>query len=242
MTKRLIALLALVAVGGCSLDKQKAPMLTGPSELGLSIALSASPDLLEQNGVNASVVTVTARDAYSQPVQGLSLALTLSVDGVVSDFGTLSTKNVSTNAAGVATATYVTPPTSPSSDAVTHMVRVYATPVGTNYDQTTSRSVSIKLTPPTITVPPGTPIADFHFSPSAPKTGASVAFDGSLSTDDGGQITSYSWTFGDGEGKTGITVSHDFASAGDYIVRLTITDSRGQSATKSRTVTVTGSN
>ena len=42
--------------------------------------------------------------------------------------------------------------------------------------------------------------------------------------------------------EAGVTVSHDFASAGDYIVRLTVTDDRGQSASKSRTVTVTGSN
>jgi PKD repeat protein len=119
---------------------------------------------------------------------------------------------------------------------------VWATPVGSNYDQATSHSVSIKLTPPTITAPPGSPVANFVFSPSTPKVGTSVQFDGSLSTDDGGRIVSYDWTFGDGVSKSGITTAHDYDSAGTYTVKLTITDDRGQSASRSKTVTITGSN
>ncbi len=65
-----------------------------------------------------------------------------------------------------------------------------------------------------------------------------ITFDGSRSTAGGGQIAGYAWNFGDGTAGSGATVSHAYARAGLYVVTLTVTDSRGQSATASTGVII----
>jgi hypothetical protein len=70
------------------------------------------------------------------------------------------------------------------------------------------------------------PIADFTFTPAQPKVGERVTFDASASTDSDGQIVKYEWDF-DGDGTvdaTGKIVEHIFTRAGDFPVRLTVTD------------------
>jgi hypothetical protein len=70
------------------------------------------------------------------------------------------------------------------------------------------------------------PIADFTFTPAQPKVGERVIFDASASTDSDGQIVKYEWDF-DGDGTvdaTGKIVEHIFARAGDFPVKLTVTD------------------
>ncbi len=69
----------------------------------------------------------------------------------------------------------------------------------------------------------------------------SVAFDGGLSRDADGTLTSYAWDFGDGQSGTGATPSHAFSAPGTYDVRLTVTDDAGSpcsTATDSLTVMV----
>jgi hypothetical protein len=70
------------------------------------------------------------------------------------------------------------------------------------------------------------PIADFTFTPAQPKVGERVIFDASASTDSDGQIVKYEWDF-DGDGTvdaTGKIVEHIFTRAGDFPVKLTVTD------------------
>lgn len=55
-------------------------------------------------------------------------------------------------------------------------------------------------------------------------------FNASGSFDDEG-ITSYAWDFGDSHTAEGQLISHEFAAAGTYSVRLTVTDTNNQSAT-----------
>lgn len=64
-------------------------------------------------------------------------------------------------------------------------------------------------------------------------------FDGSGSSDLGGSITSYAWTFGDGGTATGATPAHTYQAAGTYSVSLTVTDNTGQTDTVSHQVPVT---
>ena len=98
---------------------------------------------------------------------------------------------------------------------------------------TTSKSVSVGATGP------GAPVAKFTYSPTAPAAGATVYFNGSDSTSSS-SIVDYVWDFGDGvSGTHGVNANHAFATAGSYIVRLTITDSAGRTATTTQTVTVT---
>lgn len=59
------------------------------------------------------------------------------------------------------------------------------------------------------------------------------------STDSGGTISGYSWTFGDGGTSTAASPSHTYAAAGTYTVTETVTESgTGKTASKSATVTV----
>ena len=68
------------------------------------------------------------------------------------------------------------------------------------------------------------PVADFGFD----CTGLACDFDGSGSS---GNLVGYDWDFGDGNTATGATASHTYAAAGDYTVRLTVTDDSGATAT-----------
>ncbi len=63
-------------------------------------------------------------------------------------------------------------------------------------------------------------------------------FDGSGSSDSDGSIASYDWTFGDGSGGSGQTVSHTYAEGGTYTVTLTVTDDEGATDSSSQDVTV----
>lgn len=67
-------------------------------------------------------------------------------------------------------------------------------------------------------------------------TGLTCSYDASGSTDDG-TITSYAWTFGDGQSTTtaGPTVAHTYATGGAVTVGLTVTDNGGKTGTTTRT-------
>src|SRR5437867_3393581 len=61
--------------------------------------------------------------------------------------------------------------------------------------------------------------------PYSGVTGVAVSMDGSHSSDpDAGQTLTFSWNFGDGASGSGPTPSHAYASPGNYIVGLTVTD------------------
>jgi PKD repeat protein len=83
----------------------------------------------------------------------------------------------------------------------------------------------------------GTPTANFSYA----ATGMTVNFT-DTSTDSGGAITSYAWTFGDGGTSTAASPSHTYAAAGTYSVTETVTDSAsGKTSAKTVSVTVSPS-
>jgi PKD repeat protein len=86
------------------------------------------------------------------------------------------------------------------------------------------------------------PQASFTFTPGNPVTGQSVSFDASASTDPDGQITSYSWDFGDGSSGSGESVTHSYQASGSYTVNLTVTDNNGTSDVESKTIGVETAN
>jgi chitodextrinase len=68
------------------------------------------------------------------------------------------------------------------------------------------------------------PIADVGGPYDNVEVGIPFTFDGSGSTDPDGEITVYSWTFGDGGTGFGVAPKHTYLSADIYNVTLTVTD------------------
>lgn len=73
------------------------------------------------------------------------------------------------------------------------------------------------------------------------KVGQAVSFNGSVSSDSDGTITSYAWDFGDGDSSIGSVVSHSYSAAGTYTASLTVTDNNGATDTDTVLVTISES-
>ncbi len=100
-------------------------------------------------------------------------------------------------------------------------------------NSTLSYTISINVT---ATPPPANnaPIAGFSFVVS----GLSANFIDS-STDSDGAIVLWEWSFGDGNSSTSQNPTHTYALAGEYNVRLKVTDDDGESIETTQTVTLT---
>ncbi|MGI8330563.1 LamG-like jellyroll fold domain-containing protein [Actinomadura scrupuli] len=83
-------------------------------------------------------------------------------------------------------------------------------------------------------------------TPNKPPTAAFASsctwldctLDASGSADTDGTVASYAWDFGDGQTGTGQNPTHSYALAGDYTVKLTVTDDKGDSDYVIHTVSV----
>jgi PKD repeat protein len=159
------------------------------------------------------------------------------VGGTAADFGSLSARNIVTGSDGRATVVY-TAPVAPSVavDNFT-VVDIVVTPIGGDFNNTTTRSAAIRLVPPGVVIPPDGMRPSFTFTPTAPADHQAVLFDAGASQPQGG-IESYDWNFGDGNRGSGRTTSHEYSMAGTYVVTLTITDAYGRSASTSQAISV----
>jgi len=235
----LATIVAGMAAAGCTINKQDAPAASGPSEMSMAITMYASPDILRQDGVSQSQVTVQAQDSKGQALKNLPLRLDIWVGNSIVDFGQLSGKNLTTGSDGRATALYTAPPAPTQAVDSLTIVRIVATPIGSDYGNSTERAVSIRLVPLGVVLPPnGAPMASFVYSPSAPLTQAPITFDGSSSFDLDGSIVSHVWNFGDGSTGTGSLVQHQYNTGGTYSVSLTVTDDRGLTNSKVQSIAV----
>jgi PKD repeat protein len=97
----------------------------------------------------------------------------------------------------------------------------------------TTGGTSYVLRPANLCLPNTPPLAVLTANVSEGIAPLTVAFDGSGSSDPDAidTIASYTFNFGDGGddvNQTSPTISHTFDQAGEYIVRLVVTDSRGK--------------
>ena len=71
------------------------------------------------------------------------------------------------------------------------------------------------------------PVANFSFQPENPVEGEEIMFNASSSYDEDGNITNYTWDFGDGSIVYGKVVSHIYTTYGSYVVNLSVMDDEG---------------
>lgn len=84
------------------------------------------------------------------------------------------------------------------------------------------------------------PTAGFLWASLDPSNPTQVSFDGeynAASNDVDGTITGYAWNFGDGTSGNGPLPVHDYAKAGTYAVKLTVTDNGGLTGSITKPVT-----
>ena len=246
-----IAIASLMLAGGaCTVSKQSTPGLSGPSELAMSVQMTATPDSLLQNGLGTSQVAVTVFDAGGNPIS-VAVQLSLSGAGMLSA-GTLTT---GTDKAHPAFVIY-TPPVATSGSA--SVVTIKGTVIASNSVNNANTAQGLPVASPQVamTIAPASavaanaPAASFTALPFAPAQALTVgkltAFDASASC--GTQlvagvcpgtsaIVSYSWNFGDGTPSVfGQIVSHTYTAAGTYAPRLTITNDKGIVASTTQTL------
>jgi hypothetical protein len=75
------------------------------------------------------------------------------------------------------------------------------------------------------------PVAQIRSIPASAGVRETVTFMGTACVDPDGEIVRYVWTLGDAGSFAARNVQHAFSSAGTYAISLTVTDSRGASAT-----------
>ena len=258
-----VVVLALAATAGCTIKNTEAPPLSGPSNLALLLSVRATPDSISQDGGSQALITVTAIGPDGRPVSGLPIRVDMMVNGVATDFGTLSARSIVTNSDGVATVVYTAPPAppngvftpcaspGPSAALPGACVTIVATATATNFSTANPQSVLIRLVPTGVILPPGsTPTPLFQFSPATPGANQSITFDatascgGTVSTAgacQGSSALSYLWNFGDGSTGSGAIITHSYSNVATYTVTLTVTNDRGVSASTTKPVPVSAS-
>jgi PKD repeat protein len=246
-TTRLLIITTAIALAGCTVKKTEAPPLAGPSELSLRLGLQIVPDSILQDGASQAALSIEASLPDGRPARGLALRVQTYVDGFAQDYGMLSAKSVVTGEDGRARVVYTAPPRPAEAIGDGTLVSFEVTPVGNDFQGEVPRRVTLLLVPPGVIRPPNAaPTPAFTFTPTAPNVGQDVVFDASTSSDGGvtcGAPCRYDWDFGDGGTGSGVFVTHRFPRVGLYVVKLTVTDTGGASATISQAVTIgTGTN
>jgi PKD repeat protein len=85
------------------------------------------------------------------------------------------------------------------------------------------------------------PVADFIYSPTNPKSGDTVQFNASASSDPDGTIVQYNWDYGDGSAGAGKNTDHIYNVTAEttFTITLTVVDNSGAYTSVSKEITVT---
>lgn len=237
------ALGLVLVLHGCGLEEVEIPELSGPSEMGLSVRLTAQPDILTADGVSTSLVQATVRDQNARPVSGRDIFFSVADEsGRAADIGTLRASGsvgvgtgvvVRTNAQGIAQVVYETPA---RTDATANQtVLVLARPVGDDAGAATYRSVRIELRSAEPRLFPqnpdnADPLCDFAVqAPNGFRANQAILFQ-STSSDPDGTIVRYFWDFGNGTRSDAPDGAAVYRLPGDYTVRHIVTDDDGAQA------------
>ena len=258
-----LALALALLTGGCGLDEVSIPDPSGPSELGLALKITVSPDVLTADGFSTSLVQIQAFDQNGGALAGRAVLLAIiESGGNFVDLGTLNATNgsllraaeatVVTNSSGVATAVYTAPArTDFTADG---FITIGARPVGNDATGVAYRSAKIELrsAEPKLFPPAHGSAPSCNFVVEAPqgsttcsdaktctvKVNTSVLFQ-DTSFDSDGFIVRYDWYWGDGSpNEDSPDSNHVFRSTGSFTVTHRVTDNQGLAAACTTTITV----
>ncbi len=255
MTARRISVLSFALVGAWTLSactsKPDTPRATGPSELGLSLQVQASPDVLSTDGLSTSQIVVNARGPQGEPRAGVPLRADIYVGNSIVDLGKLSAKSNTTGPDGRATFVYTAPPGGFANNPdLGNVVHVGVTPLSGDYTNAVARTVAIRLVPLGVIVFPGQPIADFTWRPTEPYENEEVTLDAGMSRDcpltaqaptdcfDSPSLQ-YEWNLDDRNiTLRGRVIKYTFPRRGDYFVKLTVTNALGNKVAVTKQIDV----
>lgn len=234
------AALLLVVLPACTMKSQEAPDFTGPSEFGKSINVTVTPDAIVQDGASQSVVTVTALGVNAQPLANIPLRAEIRVDDVPTDFGSLSARNLVTDANGRATLVYTAPATVPGAAIDTQtVVQIGVTAASGDAANAVTRFANLRLLPPGRVGPPSDlPLSFTTGTPSTGEVAAQLAF--AVIPPEGQTIVRYNWNFGDGAVATTQvpSASHAYMQSGSFVLSVVAENSFGRTGTASRTIAI----
>jgi hypothetical protein len=235
----------LLALGACNTKTVEIPELSGPSELALSLNLTASPDVLVADGASTSAIQATLRDHNGRPVPGQAVFFVVTdITGNPADIGELSAPSAVSGPSGTAQVLYKA---AARTDATANqIVLVRARPISTDATGQIYRQVSIELRSAEGRLFPevfGNAAPDCKIVVQAPfgfLTDRSILFQ-SASSDEDGFIVRYFWTFGDDSPPSDKPdVEHHYDVPGTYTVTHLVTDNNGAQSPCTATVDIDG--
>jgi hypothetical protein len=139
----IVAAISAILGVSCTISKNDAPGVSAPSEFATSLTLSASPEVLPQDGTSQAVVTVLARDASSKPIPNLAIRWNATASTTNVQSFSLSASTSITDASG-RTAVVLTAPARPAQQLATRdYITVTATPVADSVTQVEPRRVLV---------------------------------------------------------------------------------------------------
>lgn len=231
----------LLVLNACGLDEVEIPDLDGPAELGLSLNLSASPDILSADGFSTSLIQATVRNENGQPVAGRQIFMAITDDqGRTVDLGTLRSTGsggigtgvvLTTGTNGIAQAAYEAPPRTDFT--ANSSVMISARPVGSDFNGQIYRTVRIELRSAEPRLFPQVDVTgdidcSFIVEPGiGPYRANTVISFQSLAASPNGPIVRYEWDFGDGTKGVHPQEAHVYRFPGSYIARHLVTDQLG---------------
>ena len=239
-----IVVVGLAVLAACTMDKVAIPGFIGPSEYGLALKLTVSPDLLIADGTSQAVVRVEARGPDGKAVSGQDVFFEITdAGGTFAALGNLNTNRVATGGDGFAQVVYTAPQRTDFT--ANSFVMIVARIVGSDAGNQQYRSVRLELRsaeprlfpPNPANCPPdtdhgvdGCPFADFRaeFGPGGQLLLQSICVDSVDKAGRLGTIVRYSWDFGDGsEREDKPDVNHRYSAPGIYNVQHSCTDDNG---------------
>jgi hypothetical protein len=247
-------LVLVLALAACGMDQVHVPQLDGPSEMAVSVGMTATPDVMTADGFSTSLIVATVRGPNAEPLAGRDIFFTIT-DGAgnaanIGELHSLETGTtvgtglqVRTNAQGVAAVVYEAPARSDATANFT--VLVIARPVGNDANAANYRRVRIELRSAESRLFPEVssnkpPICSFAVQTTGKSTctaagaiiscsipvNTSVLFQ-STASDPDGFIVRYQWYFGNGKSADHADVSTSYSIPGAYTVTHLVTDNNG---------------